>query len=102
MSEKLIPCGDRLIVQEIPTEKRKTPETGIYIPDESKKENLIKGKVVAAGPGIRNAEGNLIPNSFKEGDVVVFSKHMGDKYTASCGTKYLIVNALEVMLKIEG
>jgi chaperonin GroES len=98
MSTKLIPCGDRLLIKEKKAEK-KQQTTGLYVPEEKK--GIITGTIVAVGPGITTKEGNVINVPFKEGDVVIFSKHMGDKYTHE-GEEYLIVNSLEVMCKIEG
>ena len=60
---------------------------------------VITGTVVAVGPGRTTENGTLCPSAFKEGDVVIFSKHMGDKHTHE-NEEYLIVNALEVMCKI--
>lgn len=45
------------------------------------KEDTVRGSVVLAGPGKRNDEGKLIPLSCKPGDVVIFSRHVGQRFT---------------------
>ena len=96
MSTKLIPCGDRLLIKEKKAEK-KQQSTGLYVPEEKK--SIITGTIVAVGPGRITENCTLCPSNFKEGDTVIFSKHMGDKYTHET-EEYLIVNALEVMCKV--
>ena len=54
----LKPLGDRLVIEAI--EQDETTASGILIP-ETAKEKPQEGKVVAAGPGRRDDEGERIP-----------------------------------------
>lgn len=44
---------------------------------------LNSGKVVAVGPGVRDANGNLIPVAFKEGDLVLLPEYGGTEVKLS-------------------
>jgi chaperonin GroES len=76
MAKKLSlkPLGDRIVVK--PSEKggEKKLASGIIIPETVDKEKLLKGEVIAVGPGRRNDEGKRIPVEVKPGDMVFFKK----------------------------
>ena len=76
MAKKLSlkPLGDRVVVQ--PAEKggEKKLASGIIIPETVDKEKLLKGEIVAVGPGRRNDDGKHIPIEVKPGDTVFFKK----------------------------
>ena len=71
---KLVPLEDRVVVKVIEQEEKTS--SGIVLPDTAK-ERPSKGKVMAAGHGRYDAEGNLVPMPVKEGDIVVFAKYAG-------------------------
>jgi len=69
------PLQDRLIIERVENEERKTG--GIIIPDTSKEKPSI-GIVLAAGPGARSEkDGSLLPMDVKVGDKVLFGKWSG-------------------------
>jgi chaperonin GroES len=65
----LQPLGDRLIVEVL--EEEEITVSGIVLPDTAK-EKPQRGRVLAAGPGSRNDQGDIIPMEVVEGDEVVF------------------------------
>ena len=71
---KLKPLNDRVIVTRV--EKEQKTAGGIIIPDTAK-EKPQEGKIVAAGPGKLDDNGNRIPMEVKEGDRILFSKYAG-------------------------
>ena len=71
---KIKPLNDRVLVTRI-EEEQKTAG-GIIIPDTAK-EKPQEGKVVAAGPGKTNDQGERIPLGVKAGDRVLFGKYAG-------------------------
>lgn len=62
--KKIKPLNDVVVIKPIEDELQKT-EAGVLIPN-VKKKNMIKGKVVAVGPGTDSA-----PMTLKEGDVIL-------------------------------
>ncbi len=71
---KIKPLNDRVLVTRI-EEEQKTAG-GIIIPDTAK-EKPQEGKVVAAGPGKTNDQGERVPLGVKAGDRVLFGKYAG-------------------------
>jgi len=62
--KKIKPLNDVVVIKPIEDELQKT-DAGVLIPN-VKKKNVIKGKVVAVGPGTDSA-----PMTLKEGDVIL-------------------------------
>ena len=97
MSLNLKPLGDRVVIE--PTEDAdSTSPGGIIIPDTAK-EKPQQGKVVAAGPGRTNDDGNLIEMSISVGDDVIYSKYAGTEYSQG-GADYLIVRESDILAVI--
>ncbi len=76
MFQKLRPLHNNVLIKLV-EEKTKTAG-GLYIPDAAK-QNTQTGVIVAAGTGVRNEKGELIPLSVKVGDTVFFAKFAGTK-----------------------
>ena len=68
------PLHDRVVVRRIDAEEKTAG--GIIIPDTAK-EKPQEGEIVAAGPGARNEQGQLLPLDVKPGDRVLFGKWSG-------------------------
>ena len=68
------PLHDRVLVRRIDAEEK--TKGGIIIPD-TDKEKPQEGEIVAAGPGARNEQGQLVPLDVKPGDRVLFGKWSG-------------------------
>src|ERR1700721_1536510 len=93
----LTPLGDRLIVETL--EEQQTTSGGIVLPDTAL-EKPQRGKVVAAGPGARNADtGDRIPMDISVGDTIVFSKYGGTEIRVE-GTDYLILRESDILAKV--
>ena len=89
----LRPLGDRVVV--VPIEKESTTPSGIVLP-ESSKEKPQEGKVIAAGPGARNEQGERVPMDVKVDDVVLYAKYAGTEVKLN-GEKYLILRESDVL-----
>ena len=89
----LKPLGDRLVVE--PTEQEETTSFGIVIPD-SAKEKPQQGKVVAAGPGRRDEDGDRIALDVAVGDTVLYAKYAGTEVKVE-GKKVLILKESDVL-----
>jgi chaperonin GroES len=68
------PLHDRVAVRRIEEEEKTAG--GIIIPDTAK-EKPVQGEVIAAGPGLRDENGKLVPLDVKAGDRVLFGKWSG-------------------------
>jgi len=94
----LQPLGDRLIVEVL--EEEEMTVSGIVLPDTAK-EKPQRGRVLAAGPGGRNENGERIAMDVAEGDEVIFSKYGGTE--VKLGTdEVLILRESDVLAKVVG
>jgi len=94
---KLKPLGDRLIVKAL--EEEETTASGIVLPDTAK-EKPQRGKVVAAGEGRWDEDGEKrIPLDVAEGDEVLYSKYGGTEITVE-GDDLLVLRESDVLAKV--
>jgi chaperonin GroES len=93
MALKLKPLADRLVVE--PTEREEVTASGIYVP-ETAKEKPQEGKVVAAGPGRRDEEGERVPMDVAVGDRVLYAKYAGTEIKLE-DKKYLILKESDIL-----
>ncbi len=99
MSPKLSlkPLGDRLVVE--PIEQEEVTAGGIVLP-ETAKEKPQQGKVLAAGPGARDDEGERIPMDVKVGDKVLYAKYAGTEFKVD-GKKLLLLRESDLLAIVE-
>jgi chaperonin GroES len=93
MTLKLKPLGDRLLVE--PIEQDEVTASGIYVP-ETAKEKPQEGKVIAAGPGRKDDDGERIAMDVAEGDRVLYAKYAGTEVKLE-GKKYLILKESDIL-----
>jgi chaperonin GroES len=89
------PAGDRVLIKPETMEDSKTT-SGIYIPDTAKKEKPERGTIIAVGGGKRGDDNEIIPVSFKVGDVVMFGGYGNDEIEIE-GIDYLIVQEANIL-----
>jgi chaperonin GroES len=94
---KLQPIGHRVIAERL--EPQETLKGGIILPDSAKKKQETL-KVVAVGKGKINKEGQLIPCSVKEGDIILMDKYAGQEVTLD-NEEYVILNGDDIIAIIE-
>ena len=70
------PLFDRVLVKRLETEEKTAG--GIFIPDTAKEKQVL-GEVVAVGPGRMSEEGKQVPMTVKKGDIVLFTKYVGNE-----------------------
>lgn len=97
MSINLKPLGARVVVE--PIEQEEITAGGIVLP-ETAKEKPQRGKVVAAGPGDRDEDGDRIPMDVKVGDIVLFAKYSGTEIKVD-GKKLLILRESDLLAIVE-
>jgi len=87
------PMADRVVI--LPAEETEEMRGGLYIPDTAK-EKPQQGRIVAAGPGRLNDDGDRIPMEVKVGDLVLYGKYAGTEVSLE-GNDYLIVKEGDVL-----
>ncbi|MFN5485074.1 MAG: co-chaperone GroES [Bradyrhizobium sp.] len=91
------PLHDRVLVRRIDAEEKTAG--GIISPDTAK-EKPQEGEVIAAGPGGRNEQGQLVPLDVKAGDRVLFGKWSGTEVKID-GQDLLIVKESDLLGVVE-
>jgi chaperonin GroES len=95
---KLKPLGGRVIVE--PIEQEEMTAGGIILP-ETAKEKPQEGKILAAGPGERDEDGERIPMEVQIGDKVLYAKYSGTEVKMD-GRKLLILRESDILAVVEG
>ncbi len=95
---KLKPLGGRVIVE--PIEQEEMTAGGIILP-ETAKEKPQEGKILAAGPGDRDEDGERIPMEVQIGDKVLYAKYAGTEVKVD-GKKLLILKETDILAVVEG
>lgn len=95
---KLKPLGGRVIVE--PIEQEEMTAGGIILP-ETAKEKPQEGKILAAGPGDRNEDGDRMEMEVKVGDKVLYAKYSGTEVKLD-GKKMLILRESDILAIVEG
>ena len=90
----LKPLGDRVLVERL-EEKEQKSDGGIIIPDTAK-EKPMKGKVLAAGPGAVQENGERTAMEVKKGDTVLFGKYAGTEVKID-GKEVLIMRESDIL-----
>ena len=91
------PLHDRVVVKRLTAEEKTAG--GIIIPDTAQ-EKPMEGEIIAAGPGARNENGQLVALDVKAGDRVLFGKWSGTEVKIG-GEDLLIMKESDIMGIIE-
>ncbi len=94
---KIRPLNDRVLVLRVDEEEKTSG--GIIIPDTAK-EKPQEGRVVAAGPGKVDDNGQRIPLDVKVNDRVLFSKYGGTDIKID-GVEHLIMREDDILGIVE-
>jgi chaperonin GroES len=91
--DNIKPLSDHLFIEKVKEEK--ISASGIVIPETTENHSSV-GKIVAAGPGKLNEDGDLIPISVKVGDTVVFTQYAPSDIKIN-DKEYLVVRESDVL-----
>ena len=97
-STRMRPLGDRVVVQ--PTAREEMTKSGIVLPDTAK-EKPQEGRIIAAGPGRLNDEGEREPMDVEVGDKVLYAKYSGTEFKLD-DEDLLIVSQKDILAVVEG
>ena len=95
---KFRPLHDRVVIRRLNAEEKTSG--GIILPDTAE-EKPMEGEVVAAGPGARNEQGQIVALEVKAGDRILFGKWSGTEVKLD-GEELLIMKESDIMGIIEG
>lgn len=90
---KIRPLSDRVLARRIEEEEQKVG--GIIVPDTAK-EKPQQATIVAAGPGRRTDEGELVRMEVKPGDRVLIGKYSGTEVQLE-GEEYIILKESDIL-----
>ncbi|MBW1785088.1 MAG: co-chaperone GroES [Deltaproteobacteria bacterium] len=90
---KIKPLNDRVLVARMDEEE--TTSGGIIIPDTAK-EKPQEGKVIAAGPGKVDDNGERVPMEVKAGDKILFGKYAGNEINID-GVEHTIMREDDIL-----
>ncbi|HEY4510881.1 MAG TPA: co-chaperone GroES [Candidatus Paceibacterota bacterium] len=91
------PLGDRVVVKPDSTSEEKKLPSGIILPEGTDKEKMLKGEVVAVGPGRKNDSGGRIGMDVSVGDTVFFKKPWDEPIKIE-GTEYYVLSESDITL----
>jgi len=91
----LKPLFNRVIIK--PAVEEKKTESGIVLPDSARESSLLRGEVVATGPGKTSEKGEVIPVAVKAGDKVLFKKGYGADEIEIDGAKYVLISDDDIL-----
>ena len=97
MAVSLKPLDDRVVVK--PLESEEKTAGGIVLPDNAK-EKPQRGRVIAAGPGKQNDNGERVALSVKVGDEVLFGKYAGSEIKLN-GEELKIMRESDLLAKVQ-
>ncbi|XP_034947599.1 10 kDa heat shock protein, mitochondrial [Chelonus insularis] len=97
-AKRLIPLLDRVLVQK--AEAITKTKGGIVIPEKAQ-QKVLRGTVVATGPGSRNEQGNHVPMSVKVGDTVLLPEYGGTKVQLEEDKEFHLYRESDILAKIE-
>ena len=90
---KFRPLHDRVVIRRLSAEEKTVG--GIIIPDTAQ-EKPMEGEVIAAGPGARNEQGQIVALEVKAGDRILFGKWSGTEVKID-GEELLIMKESDIM-----
>ena len=93
---KLVPLGDRVVLQQLEAEE--TTKSGIVLPGQAQ-EKPQQAEVVAVGPG-GLVDGKEIKMEVKVGDKVIYSKYAGTDVKLE-DNEYVIVRQSDIVASVE-
>jgi chaperonin GroES len=89
---KLVPLGDRVVLEQLVAEE--TTKSGIVLPGQNK-EKPQQAKVIAVGPGTEDVKMEV-----KKGDEVIYSKYSGTEVKID-DKEYIIVKQNDILAVIK-
>ncbi|XP_012288349.1 10 kDa heat shock protein, mitochondrial [Orussus abietinus] len=97
-AKRLIPLFDRVLIQR--AEAITKTKGGIVLPEKAQAK-VLRGTVVAVGPGSRNDKGDHVPLSIKVGDMVLLPEYGGTKVELEENKEFHLFREADILAKLE-
>jgi chaperonin GroES len=97
VASKLVPLADKLVLRPIIQEE--VLASGIVIPDTAK-EKPQQGEVIAAGPGRKDDNGNVIAMEIAVGDRVLYAKYTGQEVKIE-NEELIVLREQDILCKVQ-
>jgi chaperonin GroES len=94
---KLKPLGNRVLVRRLAAEEKL--KGGIILPDAAKKKQE-QAQVVAIGSGKKDKNGQFVPLSVKNGDIILMEKYSGQEVTLE-NEDFVVLRADDIIAIVE-
>ena len=94
MTVSLKPTEDTILV--LPLKPKETSIGGILIPASAQDQEKNKGTVIVTGPGRMMEDGNRLPMTVKEGDIVYFSRFSACETYEEGGVTYSLMRLPDI------
>uniref|UniRef100_A0A6M2DGU3 10 kDa heat shock protein, mitochondrial n=1 Tax=Xenopsylla cheopis TaxID=163159 RepID=A0A6M2DGU3_XENCH len=98
VAKRLLPLLDRVLVQR--AEAITKTKGGIVIPEKAQAK-VLKGRVIAVGPGQRNQAGEHVPLGIKVGDVVLLPEYGGTKVELEENKEFHLFKESDILAKLD-
>ncbi|XP_014217805.2 10 kDa heat shock protein, mitochondrial, partial [Copidosoma floridanum] len=98
IAKKLIPLFDRVLIQR--AEAITKTKGGIMIPEKAQGK-ILRGTVIAIGPGSRNDRGEHIPPTIKVGDLVLLPEYGGTKVELEDNKEFHLFRESDILAKLD-
>ena len=95
---KLTPLFDNVVIK--PDEAETKTASGIYLPDNAKKEEKF-GTINAIGPGRNATDGKLMPMVVKVGQRILYKKGWSDTALKLDGEEWVVVGQDAILAVVE-
>ncbi|XP_017783781.1 PREDICTED: 10 kDa heat shock protein, mitochondrial [Nicrophorus vespilloides] len=96
--KRLVPLFDRILVQKADAVTKTA--SGIVIPEKAAAK-VLRGTVVAVGPGARNQAGDHIAPQIKIGDEVLLPEYGGTKVTLAEDKELHLYKESDILAKVD-
>lgn len=77
LARRLMPLLDRVVISKADAVSQ--TKSGILIPEKAQ-EKVLRGRVVAVGPGSKNSKGETVKPTLKVGDEVLLPQYGGTRF----------------------
>lgn len=99
MSMRLRPLFDRVVIRQLEPDEKTIG--GIVLPNGAKTEDILRGKVIAVGPGRILDNGTRTTPEVKVGDVVTFATRVRGAFAKIDGKEFLIMEQADILAVVE-